>query len=618
MDVLIHVMWIALIVVAIIFALSGLDESLFDIIYWIRFFYRKYKMRRFKPLDYEDLVKVPEQKIAILVPCWHESNVIYTMLKHNVGLMDYENYDIFVGVYPNDPETIAKVKLAEKDLPHVICALGKQRGPTTKAENLNSIYDFIEKYEKRKKIKYEIFVLHDSEDVIHPLSLKLYNYLIPRKNMIQIPVFPLEVGALRFTHWIYNDEFAENHTKDIIVRETIRGLVPSAGVGTAISRDTIQLLKEENNGQPFSTHTFTEDYDTALRIKNLNLKEIFVSQIVKKTVYKKRWKYFGKYVPKVVKEYIATRSLFPTQYFKAIKQRSRWVVGITMQEWANIGWQGDFFTRYTLFHDRKSVITHFINFFGYVVFLFWLFYSFWQLYNPNYPSLQEFFNAHRWVWWLIVLCTILMIDRLLQRMIAVYRIYGILPALLSLPRAIYGNFLNMHALIRAYWQYFVGLKIAKNSKWDKTEHTFPTESELKPFKKRLGHLLLENKLITKKQLDAAISTQLTTGERLGKVLTDAGYVTQNQLLAALSKQFNMKIITLKENNILARKKLPLLLATNYHWMIRHHAYPVKLSKHNLTIAIEDPTNEGLIEQIKQHAHPYHIDFVLYAHEKNGG
>ena len=31
-------------------------------------------------------------------------------------------------------------------------------------------------------------VLHDSEDVLHPLELKFFNYLLPRKDMIQLPV----------------------------------------------------------------------------------------------------------------------------------------------------------------------------------------------------------------------------------------------------------------------------------------------------------------------------------------------------------------------------------------------------------------------------------------------
>ena len=56
---------------------------------------------------------------------------------------------------------------------------------------------------------------------MHPLELKLCNYLMGRGeiNMVQTPVFPLEVPIAKFTAGTYMDEFAETHTKDMYVRE---------------------------------------------------------------------------------------------------------------------------------------------------------------------------------------------------------------------------------------------------------------------------------------------------------------------------------------------------------------------------------------------------------------
>jgi bacteriophage N4 adsorption protein B len=78
----------------------------------------------------------------------------------------------------------------------------------------------------------------------HPSSLtKLFNYLMPEKAMVQIPVFPIE-PEMNFKNFFkymisstYADEFAENHTKDIMVRKQIKGIIPSAGVGTAFARE---------------------------------------------------------------------------------------------------------------------------------------------------------------------------------------------------------------------------------------------------------------------------------------------------------------------------------------------------------------------------------------------
>ena len=129
--------------------------------------------------------------------------MIGTMLKQNCSAIDYKNYYIFVGVYPNDPTTIAEVKEAAIQNPHVKCVIGKADGPTNKAANLNGIYEYVKAFEKEQHITFDIFVFHDSEDIIHPLSLKLYNYLCPKKEMIQIPIFPLSVKPFNFTHWVY-------------------------------------------------------------------------------------------------------------------------------------------------------------------------------------------------------------------------------------------------------------------------------------------------------------------------------------------------------------------------------------------------------------------------------
>ncbi|MFN7097098.1 MAG: glycosyltransferase, partial [Gammaproteobacteria bacterium] len=260
-------MWYLLVVVSFLFIISGIDDLFFDFFYWFRYFRRIRKTRNYEPLTYEVLSKTPEKAIAIMTPCWHEANIIEAMLKHNCYAIDYKNYDIFVGVYPNDPDTVKSVQAVAATDSHVHCVIGPNPGPTNKASNLNIIYEYIKNYSKENNITYEIFVLHDSEDIIHPLSLKLYNHLIPRVDMIQIPVFPLEVSNFEFTHWVYNDEFAESHTKDIIVRESIRGLVPSAGVGTAFARIPLESLTVTNGGKPFSTATLTEDYSTALQLR---------------------------------------------------------------------------------------------------------------------------------------------------------------------------------------------------------------------------------------------------------------------------------------------------------------------------------------------------------------
>ncbi|RUR13720.1 glycosyl transferase family protein [Legionella sp. km772] len=610
--------WYFLTILAVLFIISGLDDLFFDVYYWTRYLIRLWRTRKFEPLSYEQLAKKEEQMIAILVPCWHEAGVIGTMLRHNCYSIDYTNYYIFVGVYPNDPATVNEVQEVAKTIKNVQCVIGKTPGPTNKAANLNGVYDYVREFEKTLDQPFNIFVFQDSEDIIHPLSLKLYNYLIPRKEMIQIPVFPLQVPYKNFTHWLYADEFSENHTKDIIVRESIQGHVPSAGVGTAFSRHALHVLEDPETKAPFATNSLTEDYRTSLAIRVHKLKQIFVSQYITKMKWQRRSFFRKGYVQKPTREYIATRALFPMEYKKAVRQKARWIIGIVFQEWQHTQWPKEWRIKFTLAHDRKAFLTHFINGFGYFVFLFWLLYSLLTFSSPQYPSLQEELNNNPWVWWLIVAVTIIMLERMLQRMIAVKRVYhSWIPALLSIPRAFYGNVLNLHALIRAYKVYYETPKTPQNSTqptqpaWDKTDHHFPGSHILTPYKVKIGDLLLKNNVITKQELEQAILEQQKTGERLGEVLERLKLLTPQKLVQLLSEQYNLplfpqsqlKDITLPEHTLSKR---------TLRWLTEHHVHLINFEPQSkrLVLGLNDPTNELLIEKIINRTLPLKTEFVL--------
>jgi adsorption protein B len=76
--------------------LSGLDDLLVDAAYLAR------RHRRFPWPAGSDLEEARERRIAILVPLWRQHAVIGRMLEQNLSVLRYVNYDVFVGVYPND------------------------------------------------------------------------------------------------------------------------------------------------------------------------------------------------------------------------------------------------------------------------------------------------------------------------------------------------------------------------------------------------------------------------------------------------------------------------------------------------------------------------------------
>ncbi len=261
--------------IAAVYFLLGFDDLVFDMFFWLRVVRRAFDRHKFPRLTVEKLRSKTEQRIAIMIPCWHEYPVVERMLEFAASTIEYRRYDIFVGVYPNDERTVAAAQAAAARHPQVKVVINPTPGPTTKAQNLNAIFAEIERTEGNEP--YQIMVLHDTEDVIHPLSLKMYNYLMPQRQMIQLPVLPLERPPLEWTSWTYADEFAENHQKDMIVREAMGSFVPSAGVGCAFSRPALEIISVTAE-DVFPSDTLTEDYQTGLRLKLRGLSTIFVSQ----------------------------------------------------------------------------------------------------------------------------------------------------------------------------------------------------------------------------------------------------------------------------------------------------------------------------------------------------
>src|SRR5262249_2398430 len=61
---------------------------------------------------------------------------------------------------------------------------------------------------------------------------------------------------------------------------------------------------------------------------------------------------------------------------------------------------------------------------------------------------------------------------------------------------------------------------------------------------RLGDLLVQNKVISEGQLQAALDEQKKSGRKLGKTLTDLGFMDEDRLLNFLSQQLQIPFVDL--------------------------------------------------------------------------
>lgn len=531
----------ALVVTVVLFTISGLDDLLIDVYYVCRQLYVVLWVRpRFPRLKEEQLLGAVEQPIAIIVPAWQESPVIGKMIDNTVRTLRYSKYTIFVGTYPNDPDTALEVERVRERYGCVERIVCPKDGPTNKADCLNWIIQGVRHYEQQHGTRFAIFLMHDAEDIVHPLSLKLFNYLMPRFAMIQIPVFSLPRFWYEFTAGVYMDEFAELHSKDLIVRERLGRNVPSAGVGTAFSHEAVEALGMANENQLFSLDSLTEDYDFGFRLRAVGLKSIFVRFPYERETMQKPW-WSRTPRPVRVTDYIATREYFPSEFWLAVRQKTRWVIGITLQGWANLGWRGDWRTKYILFRDRKTLITSQLNVIGYALVLLVL--GFWigEALDPDGHRFVSLSELAPWVKMLLWVNGTFLLLRLVQRFVAVTRIYGPMHGLLSAPRLVWGNFINFFACCRALKQYASYLRTGKLIKWDKTDHVYPSDDALVAYRRRLGDLLLEKRLVSVAALNEALEQQKTDPRPLGSILVERGVVREDEMVSVLGAQMQLKV-----------------------------------------------------------------------------
>lgn len=582
------------IAVAIFITFSGLDDLLIDLVYWIRCLWRRFTIySRHRHAGHELLLSVTEKPLAIMIPAWHETGVIGAMADTAARTLDYENYHIFVGTYPNDPDTQRDVDEVCAVFPNVHKVVCARPGPTSKADCLNNVLDAITQFEKRANLKFAGFILHDAEDVVSPLELRLFNYLVERKDLIQVPVYPFERNWYDFVGMHYIDEFTELHAKDVPIREALVGQVPSAGVGTCFSRRAIEILLVEGDGIAFDTQSLTEDYDIGFRLKAHGLKEIFVRFPAPEDT-KINWKkkrIFGQNFKE--SNVICVREFFPNKIETAVRQKSRWIIGIVFQGYVTHGWTRDWHLNYFLWRDRKGILTNFFSFAANLI-LFQI--LFLLLYESLWPDAYRFFSIFEeseLLVFLLWLNAILMINRILQRTIFVTQYYGLFQGLLSAPRMFLGNFINFLANWRAIKQ-VIQHGNPRRIAWDKTTHDFPSIGDISRARRMIGLILVNKGFLTAEALKTALLNK-PEGMRLGTWLVHNGQLTPLQLAQGLGEQANVRCVSIDAYALSSEllSSIPTEIALHYAIL------PIARKENRLVLATESALSPIALSAIRR-------------------
>ncbi len=441
---------------------SGLDDLFLDLYAIYRWLVER---RRRSGVEDCDGGPAAEKSIALLIPAWREDRVIERMLDHNIAAIDYASYEIFVGVYPNDLRTQSRVQACEEKCARVHRVVCPHDGPTSKADCLNWLYRGVLRYEEEQGRRFDVFLHHDAEDLIHPRSLAWIHRYTEQYDMVQIPVLPLETPWQELTHGTYCDEFAEAHLRNLHLRQRLGGFLPSSGVGTAYRRRALERLAWNNRGRLFEPASLTEDYRAGLELHRIGCTQILLDA--------RRLGERGKPA--------ATREYFPRDFRGAVRQKARWIAGITLQSWQDIGWNAGRGQWYWLWRDRKGLIGNPLTILANLVFLYGLARWGWAEASGEPWQVAQLVSAWTPLWWLLVINSGLIVTRQLARAWCVWEVYGWRHAAICPLRALWGNLINFAATARAIGL-FVGAQLRREAApWLKTEHVYPGLAQLSHF-----------------------------------------------------------------------------------------------------------------------------------------
>jgi adsorption protein B len=391
------------------------------------------------------------RRLALFVPAWDEAAVIGAMLRTTLAAYRGVDFRLYVGCYPNDRATAAAA--ASPPDRRVRIVIGPSDGPTTKADCLNTLWRALLADEAAGPWRADAIVLHDAEDVVHPCEPALFLRHLSEADLVQLPVLPLPDPDSRFVAGHYADEFAEAHGKELAVRQWLGASLPSAGVGCACSRSSLDsLARAAAGGTPFDPASLTEDYELGLRIADRGGRALFL---------RVRDKEGG---------LVATREYFPATLKAAVRQKSRWLTGIALCGWDRLGWRGGLAERWMRLRDRQGPLAALLLVSGYASLALWLGLKVREGLGggaplPLPPALS----------WLVRINLALLLWRLAMRSAFTAAAYGPAEGLRAIPRALVGNAVTMGAAAVALARYR-RLRRTGRPAWDKTEHRFPAET----------------------------------------------------------------------------------------------------------------------------------------------
>jgi hypothetical protein len=115
-------------------------------------------------------------------------------------------------------------------------------------------------------------------------------------------------------------------------------------------------------------------------------------------------------------------------------------------------------------------------------------------------------------------------------------------------------------------------------------------------KKRIGEMLLDAGIIDEAQLKAALGHQRQWGVRLGQALVDLKLATERDIVRTLSLKFGLEVANLAVLDPYGHAQAVKLFPREF--AVGHNVFPMWADTANVTVAMSDPTNLAVVDEIR--------------------
>src|ERR1700686_4597021 len=115
-------------------------------------------------------------------------------------------------------------------------------------------------------------------------------------------------------------------------------------------------------------------------------------------------------------------------------------------------------------------------------------------------------------------------------------------------------------------------------------------------RKKLGEILVEKGIITSFTAERILPLCTKAGKRFGTILEEIGLITSEELAQALAIQYGCNIVADFAKYKFSHDILKLI---SIETAVEHIIFPLKVQNNTLAIAVFDPTNEKIFNNLKE-------------------